>query len=338
MPMPPKTTSLFVDDALAGVRLDIFLSTAIASLSRTRAKALILEGQVSIDGAIVADPKKTVTTGVEITLAMPDAIPAEPEAEDIALDVLFEDEHLILINKPAGMTVHPAPGNWTGTLVNALLHHCAGQLSGIGGVMRPGIVHRIDKLTSGVLVAAKTEAAHAGLSKLFATHDIERSYRAVLRGAPMPLAGTVEEWIARDTRDRKRMAIVPEDSGKGRSAITHYKIIEQFGEQIKGTGEPAACLAACTLETGRTHQIRVHMAHLGTPLVGDPVYSRFSGVKAWGRHAAFESAAQTIRAFPRQALHAATLGFIHPITGETLSVEAPPPVDFEALLGALRRL
>jgi len=323
----------------AGSRLDVFLAGKAEELSRSRLKTLILEGAVTAAGAVETNPKKPVAAGTEYAVSLPEPVAAEPEPQDIPLDILFEDEHLIVVNKPAGMAVHPAPGSPDGTLVNALLHHCRGQLSGIGGVERPGIVHRIDKLTTGVLVAAKTEPAHLGLSALFSEHDIDRLYLAVTRGAPRPSSGTIDEHIARSSADRKKMAVMKNpEAGFGRHAVTHYKTRETFGIREKGTNFPSAALVECRLETGRTHQIRVHLAHIGTPLVGDPVYGRHKGVSALGsgpgRDAGFEAA----RAFPRQALHAAVLGFVHPITKEALRFEAPLPEDMQHLIAALRRL
>lgn len=322
-----------------GTRLDRFLAEALPELSRSRAKALILEGAVSVNGRPADNPKAGVIPGDTYTLDMPAPVPATPEPENIPLDILFEDEHLLLVNKPSGMAVHPAPGSWQGTLVNALLHHCAGELPGIGGVERPGIVHRIDKGTTGVLAVAKTEAAHAGLSSLFKDHDIERTYLAVTRGAPRPLVGTVDNRIGRSTADRKKMAVIrDEDSDEGRHAVTHYKAKERFGELDKGAGLPAAALIECRLETGRTHQIRVHLAHIGAPLIGDPTYGRNRGITAYGSGDAFLKAKTLAREFSRQALHAASLGFVHPVTGEDVFAEAPLPPDLEELLTALRAM
>ncbi len=323
-----------------GTRLDRFLSEQFETLSRSRAKALVKEGHVSERRGdqtdVQTDPRSAVQPNVTYLVEMPEPVPAVPEPEDIPLDIIFEDEHLLLVNKPAGMAVHPAPGSWQGTLVNALLHHCKGALPGIGGVERPGIVHRIDKNTTGVLVVAKDEAAHKGLSDLFAAHDIERTYLALTRGAPRPLAGSVEGDIARSKQDRKKMAVVPD--GEGRHAITHYKALETYGQISKVEARPAAALIECRLETGRTHQIRVHMAHLGTSLIGDPVYGRHRGIKAWGSGPAFDEATQSARKLIRQALHAASLGFDHPVTGEKVFAEVPLPEDMAELRDALRNL
>lgn len=323
----------------AGTRLDRFLPEQFPDLSRSRAKALIKDGAVTLDGHVIDDPKAGVRPGGAYSLDMPPAVPAEPEPEDIPLDVLFEDEHLLLINKPAGMAVHPAPGSWQGTLVNALLHHCKGELPGINGVERPGIVHRIDKGTTGVLAVAKTEAAHTGLAALFAEHDIERTYLALTRGAPRPLVGTVETRIARSTQDRKKMAVIRDEfSEEGRHAVTHYKALETFGELERATGLPAAALIQCQLETGRTHQIRVHMAHIGAPLIGDPTYGRHRGIKAYGTDDTVGQAKSLALRFSRQALHAASLGFVHPVTGEAVHAEAPLPDDMATLLQALKKI
>lgn len=323
-----------------GTRLDRFLSEQFDALSRSRAKTLIKEGHVRQRRGgredVQNDPKTPAIPGAKYTVLMPDPVPAVPEPEDIPLDVLFEDEHLILINKPSGMAVHPAPGTWQGTLVNALLHHCKGQLPGIGGVERPGIVHRIDKETTGVLVVAKTEAAHKGLSELFAAHDIDRTYLALTRGRPRPSAGTIIGDIARSPRDRKKMAVVPD--GDGRHAVTHYKTLESYGEISKSEALPAAALIECKLETGRTHQIRVHLAHLGYSLIGDPVYGRHRGIKAYGSGPDFDAATSLARKLTRQALHAASLGFKHPVTGEQVFVETPLPDDLSELRKALARL
>ena len=321
------------------LRLDRFFSEVLDGLSRSRAKALIKAGAATCDGETVSDPRASVESGREYALTLPDPVPAAPEPEDIALDILHEDGDLLVVNKPAGMAVHPAPGSWSGTLVNALLHHCEGRLPGIGGVERPGIVHRIDKDTTGVMVVAKSEAAHAGLSDLFASHTIDRAYLALTRGAPRPLTGTVDAAIARATGDRKKMSVVRgREDREGRHAVTHYRTLAQYGSLDKGAGLPAAALIECRLETGRTHQIRVHMAHIGAPLIGDPVYARHRGIKAFGAGEAFIAATGAARSFPRQALHAARLGFVHPVAGEEMAFEARLPDDMDELKAALERM
>jgi 23S rRNA pseudouridine1911/1915/1917 synthase len=304
-------------------RLDKALADAAPELSRARLQALMAQGAVSRDGQVLGDPSARALPGL-YRVAIPPAEPADPQAEAIALTVLFEDTHLIVVDKPAGMSAHPAPGSQTGTLVNALIHHCGASLSGIGGVARPGIVHRLDKGTSGVMVAAKTDTAHRGLSRLFAAHDIDRVYVALLRGAPTPATGAVITRIGRSSHDRKKMAVLP--SG-GREAVTHYRVETAFGPP----GRPLASRVSCRLETGRTHQIRVHMAHKGAPCLGDPIYG--SGVGAAPVRAAVEAAGLV-----RQALHAAVLGFVHPVTGEALRFETAPPADMQALEEALNAL
>ena len=309
--------------AVAGGRLDKTLAEHLPGLSRARLQALIAQGALSRDGVVLTEPASRVAAG-NYRLVVPAPTPAEPAAEAIALSVLFEDAHLIVIDKAAGMAVHPAPGSLTGTLVNALLHHCRGGLSGIGGVARPGIVHRLDKNTSGVMVAAKSDAAHAGLSGLFAAHDIERVYVALTRGAPTPVRGTIAGRIGRSSTDRKKMAVLR--SG-GREAVTHYATEAAFGPPSK----PLAARVACTLETGRTHQIRVHLASKGVPLLGDPTYGS-------GPPAASVREAMAAAGLARQALHAAVLGFRHPVTGEQVRFKTPLPPDMAALEEGLRGL
>lgn len=307
----------------AGVRIDKALAQRLPELSRARLQALIAEGRVSLAGRPVTDGAARAAVG-DYAIEVPPPAPAEPLPEAIPLVVLYEDEQLIVIDKPAGLAMHPAPGSESGTLVNALLHHCGASLSGIGGVARPGIVHRIDKETSGVVVAAKTDLAHQALSALFAAHDIDRQYVALTRGAPNPRRGTIEGAIARSTHDRKKMALVK--SG-GRHAVTHYVVERLYG----GGDKPLAGRVACRLETGRTHQIRVHLASKGSPCLGDPVYGAGSPAEPV-RRAIAEAGLK------RQALHAAVLGFKHPTTGETLRFESPPPPDMaklEELLSAL---
>lgn len=312
---------------VGGVRLDKALAGAFPTLSRARLQALLAEGAVTRDGQTVTGGSAKALPGL-YAVTMPPVAPAQPQPEAIPLTVLYEDADLIVIDKPAGMAAHPAPGSETGTLVNALLAHCGDSLSGIGGVARPGIVHRLDKDTSGVMVAAKTDRAHAGLSALFAAHDIERTYIALTRGAPSPVKARIETQIGRSTSDRKKMAVLK--SG-GRNAITDYVVQTTYGEPARAGGAPLAARVACTLHTGRTHQIRVHLASKGAPILGDPVYGS-------GSPAAPVRAAITEARLGRQALHAAVLGFVHPATGETLRFETSPPTDMlalEALLSCL---
>ncbi len=319
----------------AGDRLDRWMARTFQDLSRSRCKALIEAGEVRVDGAALTDPSAKVIEGAVYEFTVPAPEPAEPVAGDIPLEVLFEDDHLIVINKAAGMTVHPAAGNWTGTLVNALLHHCADTLSGIGGVQRPGIVHRLDKDTSGVMVVAKSDAAHQGLSALFAAHDVERAYLACVRGAPNPRADRLETRLARSSYDRKKFAVVADPRSKaGRHAVTNYKTLQAYGQVPgKSVGTPMASLVECRLETGRTHQIRIHMAHLGAPLLGDPLYGRTRSAPL-----ARLDEGQAFRDFRRQALHAAVLGFDHPVTGEALRFETEPPQDMQRLIAFLESL
>ncbi|OGN42295.1 MAG: RNA pseudouridine synthase [Caulobacterales bacterium RIFCSPHIGHO2_01_FULL_70_19] len=310
-----------------GVRLDKALADAFPGLSRARLQALLAEGAVRRDGQPVAGGSAKAAPGL-YTVTLPPVAPAAPQPEAIPLTVLFEDADLIVIDKPAGMAAHPAPGSETGTLVNALLHHCGDSLSGIGGVARPGIVHRLDKDTSGVMVAAKSDRAHVGLSALFAAHDIERTYIALTRGAPSPAKGRIESLIGRSSSDRKKMAVLR--SG-GRNAITDYVVETVFGAPARPGAAPMAARVACTLHTGRTHQIRVHLASKGAPILGDPVYG--SGSPAAPVRAAIADAG-----LKRQALHAAVLGFVHPVTGEALRFETTPPEDLRALEQRLSQL
>ena len=296
----------------AGWRFDRALAAAVPGMSRERLKSLISSGNViRADGTALRDPAAKTVLG-DVTVEVPLPVPAEAQAQDIALDIVFEDDHLLLVDKPAGLVVHPAAGNLDGTLVNALLHHCAGRLSGIGGVARPGIVHRIDKDTSGLLVVAKTDKAHVGLAKQFAAHSIDRRYLAMSHGIPGD--GTVDAPLARSPHDRKKVAIVR----TGKRAVTHYRTLEALRD---------AALIECRLETGRTHQIRVHMASIGHALIGDPVYS--------SRRAKSSMSAMSAK-FDRQALHAARLGFVHPVTSETCVFDSPMPMDMQELFSTLR--
>jgi 23S rRNA pseudouridine1911/1915/1917 synthase len=300
-----------------GERLDKALAMA-SGLSRERVKALLGEGRVTLEGQKVSQASFKPEPGTAFTITVPETVPDAAQAQDIPLSIVFEDEHLIVIDKPAGLVVHPAAGNLDGTLVNALLHHCRGQLSGIGGVARPGIVHRIDKDTSGLLVVAKTDLAHEGLARQFADHSIERAYLAVVAGRPMPPAGTVRSQIGRSDKDRKKMAVLHELNKRGKHAVTHYRT----QEVLEG-----AALVECRLETGRTHQVRVHMASIGHTLLGDPTYGRTPSP--------LRPVLQRL-GFTRQALHAAILGFVHPATGEAIQFKAVLPADMERLLVDLR--
>ena len=310
-----------------GVRLDKALAAAFPTLSRARLQALLAEGAVRRDGQPITSGSAKAQAGLYAVI-MPPVVAATPQPEAIPLTVLYEDADLIVIDKAPGMAAHPAPGCETGTLVNALLAHCGDSLSGIGGVARPGIVHRLDKDTSGVMVAAKSDRAHAGLSALFATHDIERTYIALTRGAPTPEKGRIQTLIGRSPHDRKKMAVL---KGGGREAITDYVVQKTFGQPAKASGAPMAARVACTLHTGRTHQIRVHLASRGSPLLGDPVYG--SGSPASPVRAAVAEVGLT-----RQALHAAVLGFVHPVTGQALRFETAPPEDMQRLEALLAEL
>ena len=299
----------------AGWRLDRALAAAVPTLSRERLKALIRSGALVRGGEAFRDPAWKVRGDEAFALAVPDPEPAHNEAQDIPLRIIFEDEHLLVVDKPAGLVVHPAAGNRDGTLVNALLHQCGGSLSGIGGVARPGIVHRIDKDTSGLLVVAKTDVAHEGLAKQFAAHSIDRRYLAIVNGVPKAKEGIVDAPLARSAANRKRIAIV--EAGRGKRAVTHWTRISSLRE---------AALVECRLETGRTHQVRVHMASIGHPLLGDPAYG---GV---GR--AHRKILNDLD-FHRQALHAAELGFLHPVTKRRLSFSCRLPPDMQELFNAL---
>jgi 23S rRNA pseudouridine1911/1915/1917 synthase len=310
-----QTIDVRLDAAHAGWRLDRALASAVPTLSRERLKALIRSGAVQAEGSAVRDPALKVRGGEAMRVAVPEPAPAHNRAQDIPLTILFEDEHLLVLDKPAGLVVHPAAGNLDGTLVNALLHHCAGKLSGIGGVARPGIVHRIDKDTSGLLVVAKTDVAHEGLAKQFAAHSIDRRYLAIVGGIPKSNEGTIEAPLARSATNRKKIAIV--EGQRGKRAVTHWKRLELLKD---------AALVECRLETGRTHQVRVHMASIGHALLGDPVYGRAG--KTHGK-------VLKELGFQRQALHAAELGFTHPVTKNRLSFSSAMPPDMQELKRAL---
>lgn len=308
-----QTIDVRLETAHAGWRLDRALADAVPALSRERLKSLIRGGAVLTDGRLVRDPAAKVRGDEALSLAVPEPAPAHNQPQDIPLEILFEDEHLLVVEKPAGLVVHPAAGNLDGTLVNALLHHCAGKLSGIGGVARPGIVHRIDKDTSGLLVVAKNDQAHEGLAKQFAAHSVNRRYLAIVNGVPTLAGGSVDAPLARSATNRKKIAIV----ARGKRAVTHWRTLQPLRD---------AALIECRLETGRTHQVRVHMASIGHPLVGDPVYGR-----------AGKTHGQLLKdlKFERQALHAAELGFVHPVSKHRLSFSSPVPADMQELFNAL---
>lgn len=308
-----------------GQRLDKWLAMRQPDLSRSRIKGLIEDGRVSLDGATILDPSCRVKSGQSYLVSVPPDAPAIPEAQEIALSVVHEDEDLIVIDKPPGLVVHPAPGNLDFTLVNALLAHCGESLAGIGGVRRPGIVHRLDKDTSGLLVAAKTDAAHRGLSEQFAAHTLERAYRALVWGVPSPSSGEIEGNIGRNPNDRKTMAVV---SGGGKRALTRYRVVKIYAGG-------AVSLVECRLATGRTHQIRVHMTSIGHSLVGDKTYGRVRS----GRMASLPADVRAaLTAFPRQALHAFLLGFQHPTKGCSLCFESSIPPDINALIKILETI
>lgn len=331
--------TLHVAAEQAGERLDKALAMLAGEISRARLQQVIKEGGVRLNGAVATDGKRKVAEGDEISLVMPAARPPDPVGQDIPLDVVYEDDDLIVIDKPAGLVVHPAGGHEDGTLVNALIAHCAESLSGIGGVRRPGIVHRLDKDTSGLLVVAKNDRAHQKLAKQFADHGrtgpLQRAYLAIVWGTPRLREGTIDAPLERSNRNREKMAVVKE--GRGREAITHITLIERYPPLLKGLDEtePLASLVECRLETGRTHQIRVHMSHIGHPLLGDQLYGSGFATKASRLP---EDAREALIALGRQALHAAVLGFEHPVTGEEMLFESDPPADFANLQAALASL
>lgn len=332
-------TTLTVGPEQAGLRLDKALALLAGEISRARLQQVIKEGGVHLNGAVVSDGSRKVAEGDTLALVMPAAKPPDPVGQDIPLTVVHEDEDLIVIDKPAGLVVHPAGGHEDGTLVNALIAHCGESLSGIGGVRRPGIVHRLDKDTSGLLVVAKNDRAHQKLAKQFADHGrtgpLQRAYLAIVWGAPRLREGTIDAPIERSTRNREKMTVVKE--GRGREAITHITLLERYPPLFKGVGEAEALasLIECRLETGRTHQIRVHMSHIGHPLLGDALYGSGFSTKA----ARLPPDAQVaLAALSRQALHAAVLGFEHPRTGEEMLFKSEPPQDFADLQATLASL
>jgi 23S rRNA pseudouridine1911/1915/1917 synthase len=318
--------SLTVAETEAGERLDRILSQRFHNVSRARFQRLIADGHVQVNGETIIEARHRVKPGAHVIAAIPPPADMVPKPERIALDVVYEDEALIVINKPAGLVVHPGAGHRAGTLVNALLAHCGDSLSGIGGVRRPGIVHRLDKDTSGLLVVAKSDEAHQGLSRLFSGHGregrLERAYQAVIWGKPPRRKGTIDAPIGRSPLNRQKMAVTP----KGRPAVTHYKLLKVFPEP----GDPS--LAECRLETGRTHQIRVHMAHIGHPLMGDRIYGK--GFLASQKRLS-PASRQALENLGRQALHAGLLGFVHPLSGKFLRFTAPLPCDMATLVEAL---
>jgi 23S rRNA pseudouridine1911/1915/1917 synthase len=319
-----KVTAIRASAGDAGQRLDRVLAQHLPLLSRTRLKRLIETGQVTHEGSVLRDPSLRVRYDQHFVVILPQIEDATPVAQPIALEIRFEDAHLIVIDKPAGMVVHPAPGNPDGTLVNAILAHCGASLSGIGGIRRPGIVHRLDKDTSGLVVVAKTEEAHHALSRDFAARRIDRAYTAFVWGVPSVSAGEIVGNIGRSGVNRKKMAVVANE--KGKPAITRYRVERVF--------DIHAAQVECRLATGRTHQIRVHFAHLGHPLIGDPLY----GTRAGRTVARIGPSGAQIAAFPRQALHARLLGFTHPVEKRPMQFDSPLPVDLRDLARSLEQL
>ncbi|GJL85066.1 MAG: pseudouridine synthase [Micavibrio sp.] len=322
-----ETYRFIIDQAHAGGRADKAVSALCEDLSRARVQGLIEQGAVTINGAALKASRR-LEVGDVVEIEIPPAVPCEPEAEDIPLDIVFEDEHMLVINKAAGMVVHPGAGNWSGTLVNALLHHCGEDLSGIGGVVRPGIVHRLDKDTTGLMVVAKNDKAHKGLSEQLSDRSLSRIYKALVLKVPTLLKGKVNKPIGRHQSHRLKMAI---DEKNGREAMTHYKVEKAYGE--------ACALVECKLETGRTHQIRVHMGFLKHPLIGDVLYGpQPTALQAALKKEGYEqNVVENLLSFPRQALHAASISFIHPVSGVEMGFEAPIPDDFINLLKSLEK-
>lgn len=323
MAMTNEVNNFVVEGDLAGQRLDKILVALCDDLSRSRIKALIDSGEVKLNGYICTTPSRKLARGEKIELNLPAPVAAEPAPQDIPLDIVYEDDDLIVLNKPAGMVVHPGAGNYDGTLVNALLHHCGDSLSGIGGVMRPGIVHRLDKDTSGLMVVAKHDKAHKGLAGQLEDRSLSRKYKALVLGVPVPPKGNVDLPIARHHANRLRMTVNEE---KGRAAKTYYQVIERYRDEF--------ALVECTLESGRTHQIRVHMSHIKHPLIGDQTYGpQPTAVQGALKRAQYDvDIAADIMKFSRQALQAYSLSFIHPITENTVSFEIKLPEDFSNLL------
>ncbi len=322
-----ETYRFIIDETHDGERVDKAIRTLCEDLSRARIQGLIDDKLVTVNKA-APKASRRLEVGDVVEIEIPPAVPCEPEAEDIPLDIVFEDEHMLVINKAAGLVVHPGAGNWSGTLVNALLHHCGDDLSGIGGVARPGIVHRLDKDTTGLMVVAKNDKAHKGLSEQLVDRSLSRVYKALVLKVPMPVKGKVNKPIGRHSSHRLKMAI---DENGGREAVTHYKVEKAYGE--------ACALVECKLETGRTHQIRVHMGFLKHPLIGDVLYGpQPTALQAALKKEGYaENVAKKMVFFPRQALHAAAISFIHPVLEEEMSFTAPLPDDFVNILKLLEK-
>lgn len=320
--------SVTIPEDFYNSRLDRALAVLLPDISRSRLKTLIEAGEVTLDGKVTTDASLRIKPGQTITLTIPEPEAPEPIAQDIPLDIVYEDDDLLVLNKAPGLVVHPAAGHSDGTLVNALLHHCAKSLSGIGGVKRPGIVHRLDKDTSGLMLVAKNDMAHAGLSKQLADRTLSRTYQTIVWGLPAPPKGRVNAPLARNPHNRMYMMVRPE----GRSAATNYKTLETFGK--------TAALVECKLESGRTHQIRVHMGHIKYPVLGDPLYgAQKTAVESYLKKAGLDGKkADIIRSFPRQALHAIAIEFVHPATGKTMAFETKLPNDFKELVKALKSI
>ncbi|NBX02828.1 MAG: RluA family pseudouridine synthase [Alphaproteobacteria bacterium] len=347
--MDKKVYTITAESNDAGERLDKWLTSRVPELSRSRVQALMEQGHITCDGATIVDSAAKVKPSQAFTITIPELLPSYITAQEMPLDIIYEDEHLLVLNKPAGMTVHPAPGHADGTLVNALLAHCGESLSGIGGVVRPGIVHRIDKDTSGLLVVAKNDTAHAHLSAQLSTRTLGRTYSALVWGVPKKLSGTITGNIGRSPSNRQKQAVLKTG---GKEATTHYRVVsseqwtvnsKQENKSLLNTDHrPLSTLFSlieCKLETGRTHQIRVHCAHIGHPLVGDQTYGAATGsrLNAGGYKALTDQARAALLAFDRQALHARELHLIHPHTGEEMHFECPLPEDMVGLIEALKR-
>jgi len=326
--MVRRMHSVTIPDEFDNARFDRALAALLPEISRSRLKSLIEGGTVTLDGKIADTASSKVRAGQVVSLVIPEALPAQPSAQNIPLDIVFEDKDLIVLNKPAGLVVHPAAGHADGTLVNALLHHCGDSLSGIGGVKRPGIVHRLDKETSGLMLVAKNDHAHNALSAQLSDRTMSRTYQAVVWGVPQPHKGRVEAAIDRHTRDRLRMAVLM----GGREAATNYKVLEKFGD--------TASLVECKLETGRTHQIRVHMQHIRHYVLGDPLYGfqKTAAASVLRKTGLKEADTQVVERFPRQALHAVELEFVHPTSGKLRSFKAKLPKDISNLVKILRKI